>query len=177
MNKTVKYVLAIAVSLAMLFGFGFDIVAQLPPAEGKPVNTGEINVSVAPALALSSDLELTAQITGADSKTSSQTILFSSEHSEDNKTEAAFRELAPGEYTLKVSAPGFADYVQKLDVGTQATSVKLLTGFIEGFSYKENALHPGALLIGDVNGDGIIDDMDKDILVDAVDADKTENAT
>ena len=174
MNKTVKYVLAITVSLALLFQLGFEIIAQLPAVENEPVNTGEVNVSLAPALALNGSVEFTAELTGADSQKTSQKILLSSDN-EENKTSAAFKELTPGEYTLKVSAPGFADYIQSLDVDTQATSVKLLTGFVEGFSYTEDSAHPGALLVGDVNEDGIIDDKDKDSLVEAVDSDKTEN--
>lgn len=170
MNKTVKYVLSIAVSLAMLFQLGFEIVAQIPAAENEPVNTGEINVSVAPALTLNSSVEFTAELTGK----ASQKILLSSDNGE-SRNNASFKELPPGEYTLKVSAPGFADYTQNITVDTQAASVKLLTGFVEGFSYTENAPHPGALLIGDANGDGVIDDKDKDCLIDAVDSDNTDN--
>ncbi len=170
MNKTVKYVLATAVSLAMLLQLGFEIVAQIPASENEPVNTGEINVSVAPALTLNSSVEFTAELTGRDS----QKILLSSDNGE-NKTNASFKGLAPGEYALKVTAPGFADYTQNITVDTQAASVKLLTGFVEGFSYTKDIPHPGALLIGDVNGDGVIDDNDRDSLVNAVDSDNTDN--
>ena len=85
MNKTVKYVLATAVSLAMLLQLGFEIVAQIPASENEPVNTGEINVSVAPALTLNSSVEFTAELTGRDSRK----ILLSSDNGE-NKTNASF---------------------------------------------------------------------------------------
>ena len=51
-----------------------------------------------------------------------------------------------------------------------AYAVNLMTGFVRGYDYQKGSAHPGVLLIGDVDGEGDVDDKYKDALVDAFDA-------
>ncbi|MBD5130438.1 MAG: hypothetical protein HDT43_11055 [Ruminococcaceae bacterium] len=120
--------------------------------------TGQVKVSIAPALDMAGEVEFTAELAGER-----KTITLN-----DSAGEAVFSGLASGRYTLKVTGSGFADHVQTVDVGSQAVNVKLMTGFAEGIDYQRGP-HPGALLIGDVNNDGVIDDSDRQALTDAVD--------
>lgn len=129
------------------------------PIEQAP--TGQVNVSIIPALAMSGSVDFTAELSG-----NSKTITLDSD---SDGGEASFTGLAQGEYTLKVTANGFADHVQTVNVGSQAANVKLMTGFAEGIDYQRGA-HPGALLIGDANNDGIVDNKDRQQLTDAVDS-------
>lgn len=124
-------------------------------------HTGQVNVSITPALAMAGSVDFTAELSG-----NSQTITLDSD---GDGGEVCFTGLAQGEYTLKVTADGFADYVQAVNVGSQAANVKLMTGFAEGIDYQRGA-RPGTLLIGDVNNDGKIDDKDRQQLTDAVDS-------
>ncbi|MCH5203952.1 MAG: M60 family metallopeptidase [Oscillospiraceae bacterium] len=126
-----------------------------------PNETGQVNVFVSPALEMMRDVEFTAELTGNNAHTFTL-------KSGENSGETSFTNLAQGEYTLKVSADGFADYVQTVNVDSQTVSVKLMTGFAEGINYQDGA-HPGTLLIGDVNNDGKIDDVDRKMLANAVD--------
>ncbi len=125
------------------------------------VCTGQVNVSIAPALAIEGSVDFTAELSG-----NSKTITLDSESS---VVETSFTGLAQGEYTLKVTANGFADYVQTVSVGSQTANVKLMTGFAEGIDYQRGA-HPGTLLIGDANNDGVVDNKDRQQLTDAVDS-------
>lgn len=54
-------------------------------------------------------------------------------------------------------------------------SLKLTAGFCKGYTYEEGELHPGVLMSGDVNGDGSIDDEDKNILIDAIDGESVSD--
>lgn len=130
------------------------------------VNAGQVDVSISAALALERAVDFTIELSGP-TKVSNQTISLDKEGSQTSKV--SFVQLSAGQYILKVTAPGFADYSQKIDVNQNGYSVKLMTGFVEGYSYEEGSLHPGVLLIGDVDGNGSIDDTDKDLLVDAID--------
>ena len=67
-----------------------------------------------------------------------------------------------------VQGSGFATYTQTLEVGTQLYSVQLYTGFLAGYTYTADSLHPGALRIGDVDGDGQLTDGDASVLIDAI---------
>nr|MDE7192499.1 fibronectin type III domain-containing protein [Oscillospiraceae bacterium] len=125
------------------------------------VGTGQVNVIISPALYLQSSVDFTAELTG----NGSQTLTLDT----DKDGEVCFTDLSAGDYTLKVSADGFADYVQSVSVEHQAVTVRLMTDFAEGIDY-ENGSHPGTLLIGDVNNDGVIDGNDKQQLTDAVDS-------
>lgn len=127
-----------------------------------PSETGQVNVIVSPALEMARDVEFTAELTG----NGSQTFTLKSD---ETGGETSFTNLSQGTYTLKVSADGFADYIQDISVDSQTVSVKLMTGFAEGINYSEGA-HPGTLLIGDVNNDGKIDDDDRQALANAVDS-------
>ena len=69
-------------------------------------------------------------------------------------------------YTLTVSAPGFVTYTQKLDVKpSDGITVRLTVGEQKGYGEK----HPGVIRIGDVNGNGILNEFDKEAMMVAVD--------
>jgi len=130
------------------------------------VNTGQVNVLIGPAISLEKSVEFTVELSGQNP----QKITLAAEgEAQKGKTEAVFEGLAPGNYTLTVTAEGFAAYSQELTVGKQACTVKLMTGFVNGLIYEEAGLHPGVLLIGDVNGDRAVDDKDSSKLIQAID--------
>lgn len=89
----------------------------------------------------------------------------------------SFDGLDGGVYWLKVSAPGFIEYKQEIEINGNSQTAEIHTGFInlEGlpsngvdFSYEDGKPHPGVMLIGDANRDGILDDMDKDAIMSAM---------
>ena len=135
-------------------------------------NAGQIDVSIGAALILGSEVEFTVALSGADQK-EEQTLVLSPDSTEAKKV--SFEGLKAGDYTVKVSAPGFAAYSQTISVDQKGYEIKLMTGFLAGMSYEKGQLHPGVLLPGDVNGDGVIDDKDKQVLVDDIDAGKDTN--
>ncbi len=141
-----------------------DIFSTAGIAAG--TDTGQVNVSISPALALKRNVDFTAVLTGNEGQTVTQRLVLDTG---DESEEICFSRLSDGYYTLKVSADGFADYEQMINVNKQAASVKLMTGFADGIDYNRGA-HPGTLLIGDVNNDGIVDDTDRKQLTDAIDS-------
>ncbi|MCM1059808.1 MAG: fibronectin type III domain-containing protein [Eubacterium sp.] len=161
MRKNGKKIVSALTALLMTVQPDIAVFAERADGGTDLKNTGQINVSIMSALALESDVDFSAELTGGKA----QTVTLEKDGSVG---EACFANLPQGDYTLKVSAKGFADYVQTVSVGAQAATVQLMTGFAEGIDYETGA-HPGALLIGDVNGDGIIDDEDRRQLTDAVD--------
>ncbi len=163
MKKTVIALVSVISALSLLL-----IPIQAPAifaetTKEKTEGTGQVNVSVSPALPLSSPVEFTAELSGGVTQT------FTLDADGSSEKQISFKGLAPGDYTLKLSADGFADYTQTLSVTEQASSVKLTTDFIEGITYEQGFAYPGTLLIGDVNNDGIINESDKTTLLDSID--------
>ncbi len=161
----------VSVAAAFLFAAQTNMAAFAKGTVGGiPVgdSTGQVNVVISPALSLQSSVNFTAELSGNGSRT----IALDA----DKDGEICFTDLSAGKYTLKVSADGFADYVQNITVEQQAVTVKLMTDTVDGIDYNKGS-HPGLLLIGDVNNDGMINDKDKRQLTDAIDSGKTDGIT
>ncbi|MDE5768861.1 MAG: fibronectin type III domain-containing protein [Oscillospiraceae bacterium] len=132
-------------------------------------DTGKIEVIINEGIVFenSIDFEVTLQ-SGEDTQQS--TLTLSRETRENGTNKAEFEHLANGEYVLEVSAPGFAVYRQVIAVNKDLYAVNLTVGFHHnGYTYAEDTLHPGVVMIGDINQDGMVDDTDKDILIDTID--------
>lgn len=130
-------------------------------------NIGQVDVSIAAALVLDREVAFTVTFTDAQGGSQSDTITLGGETTD---CKASFTGLAAGCYSLKVTGEGFADYMQTLNVEDKRYLVNLTTGFLAGYPYEAGGLHPGVLLIGDVDCDGDVDDEDKIKLVDAIDS-------
>ncbi len=127
---------------------------------------GQVDVAIAAALVLDREVDFTVTLTDEQGSSQSDTIILGGATAD---CKASFSGLAAGAYRLKVTGEGFADYTQTLNVEEKGYLVNLTTGFLAGYPYTEGGLHPGVLLIGDVDRDGDIDDEDKTKLVDAID--------
>ncbi len=136
--------------------------AENPEDEEK--SYGQVNVTVRAAVRLEKSVEFTISLTDQEDR---KIVLAADSGKSGEEGGVTFEDLSDGSYTLTVTAPGFAAFSQEILVEGWAYSVELTTGVVK---YDEGVPHPGILLIGDVNGDGVVDDTDKDILVDAVDS-------
>lgn len=164
MRKNRKKSISVIMAFLLALQAGGTVLAENTDADSS--NTGQVNVSISPALALERTVDFTAALTGNDGQTLTQRLVLGANGEADD---VCFSRLSDGYYTLKVSADGFADYVQGINVNKQTASVKLMTGFAGGIDYNRGA-HPGTILIGDANNDGFVDDLDKKQLTDAIDS-------
>ena len=130
-------------------------------------DVGQVDVILGAALILEKPVAFSVVLSDGAGTDRSETITIGGTSAEEGR--ASFEGLKEGEYTLTLKAAGFADYTQSIKVEKKAYAVKLMTGFLGGITYEPGGLHPGVLLIGDVNGDGAVDDSDRAALVDAVD--------
>lgn len=128
--------------------------------------TGQVDVSIGAAMILESPVEFRVELKDAQNKSSVGTITLGGNGFDNSRV--SFEGLAAGQYTLTVSAEGFAAWTQNLTVEDRACAVNLTTGFLGKMNYAEGGLHPGVLLIGDVNGDGKTDEEDRTALVNII---------
>ena len=141
--------------------------AEIPSVRGE-IQSGmsQIDVKIVSALILKKQVTFEVSLTGQNAKS----VVLEGTKEDTEQTGVSFENLAAGNYTLTVTAPGFAKYTQEIVVEeNQAYFLKLMTGFVKGYDY-ENGPHPGVMLIGDVNKDNIVDEKDKTQLVDAIHA-------
>ena len=87
-----------------------------------------------------------------------------------NKQAAVFEQLPTGKYSLKLWGPGYETYTQQLSLDTEGLSYRavFMNSHEMDESYRAQEAHPGVIGYGDVNGDGKIDDSDKDKLIAAL---------
>lgn len=136
-------------------------------------HAGQVDVSISPAMVLKKDINFEVSLSGVTA-TDSKTVSLGIENSQVQKV--SFCDLEAGAYELRVTAPGFKTYSQTIDVNQNGYSVRLMTGFVEGYDYEAGSVHPGALLIGDVNGDEDINETDKDLLIDTIASEGSSDA-
>ena len=143
--------------------------------EGEPEVTeaasdvkGQIDVYIMQALAFKSDITFTVSLTGMEPKE----IIFKAGETDPAALQqgVTFDNLENGSYTLSISAPGYRTRTREIEVQGLAYKLTYSTGFLGWYTYTKDTKHPGVLRIGDVNKDGEIDDTDKNLLVDKIDA-------
>ena len=154
---------------------GQDAVQAVNGTEQAPLkDIGVVQVSIAPGITLQKSVTFTVGLSGQESQSIE---LAANQEIQDTKGTVHFSQLPAGTYELTVAAPGFATYTQTIEVNSKSYAVNLMTGFVEGYTYEEGDYHPGVLLIGDVTGDGVIDDTDRSVLVDAIDTEQSSELT
>ena len=154
---------------------GQDAVQAVNGTEQAPLkDIGVVQVSIAPGITLQKSVTFTVGLSGQESQSIE---LAANQEIQDTKGTVHFSQLPAGTYELTVAAPRFATYTQTIEVNSKSYAVNLMTGFVEGYTYEEGDYHPGVLLIGDVTGDGVIDDTDRSVLVDAIDTEQSSELT
>lgn len=140
---------------------------QTPSA---PTDIAGVAVQLGAALPLQKDVEITVQLTGPDTERTLSAVLPAAGSTDAPACTETLRfdGLANGAYTLRVSAAGFADYEQTLEVEDLLYTVQLYTDFLAHISYDGTAARPGVLRAGDVTGDGTITEEDVTALVNAL---------
>lgn len=131
-------------------------------------NNSKINIKLSSALVFNESINFKVGLTCDDCEysESQDTVLAGS-----GGDTISFDNLKAGEYILRVTADGFADYTQSIEVAdNEECSLKLTVGFCEGYEYVEGEGHPGVIMTGDVDRNGVIDDNDKKILIDVIDS-------
>ncbi|MDE5763419.1 MAG: M60 family metallopeptidase [Ruminococcus sp.] len=128
-------------------------------------NVGRVEVDISLAILIDNDIDFTLKLSSADGYSKENIVKSSDVH--DGKI--VFSGLADGDYNLTVTAPGFVAFSQNITVAQKMYTLKLTAGFCKGYTYDVGEVHPGVLMIGDVNGDNIIDDEDKNAIIDAID--------
>lgn len=127
---------------------------------------GKIEISLKSYIELENEVEYTAKLTDGNGSVQTAVLVYDSS---DETMDAVFSNLANGVYNLEVSASGFASFCQDITVEQKLYTVNLTAGFCNGYTYVDGGNHPGVLMIGDVNSDGKVDSLDKEILVDTID--------
>lgn len=152
-----------------------SLMAEEEPEEELGDISG-VEVSLLSALTLYRDVDFNVAIYRGkelvDEKTA--TLSANTQESAPASQSVRFSDLANGTYTLAVSGSGFETYKQELTVQDNVASVQVYTSFLAGFTYSDDQLHPGALIIGDATDDGSVDQEDVDAIVDQIQAGKNE---
>lgn len=136
---------------------------------GPDQKNGGIEVVLGNALPLSKKRTFTVSVLDGNGKTVGKKASTELKPEDIRKT-VTVENIPEGSYTLQVKAPGFADYEQKVEINGDIKIAEVNTDLLnsEDFLYEEGSLHPGVMLIGDVNGDGLIDEADEEVLLDTL---------
>lgn len=98
---------------------------------------------------------------------SGERLNFEKAASKDGLITLRAANLPNGDYTLTVTGERFATYTQHLTLQDRVYALQLYKGFLAGYTYETGSVHPGVLRLGDVTGDGIIDQRDAQAVIDA----------
>ena len=141
-------------------------------------DTAGVELTVMAGLPIYRSVTLQVALTGADGTVAQrqQLVLPSSDGSAPAQAKVRFGQLPDGVYTLTVSGDGFAAYTQTLTLEGLLYSLQLSAGRLAADTYND-AAHPGLLLIGDVNGDGGVDQSDVDEMIEALESETPDVST
>ena len=138
------------------------------PADKKPARTaavkGGVELVITAGIPVQADQRFAVSLTGPESR-GTEIVLADSESNAAGQARIVFDGLTAGSYRLSVTADGYMGFSQEIQVDQYTCKVQLYTGMAEGFG---SSAHPGLLIAGDFNGDGRINEADRDMLVDAM---------
>ena len=139
-----------------------------------PTNIAGVELSITASLPIQKDLPFQIQLDGPTGGTR-QVTLPAVNGSTLPMTTASFEGLENGTYTLTVRGPGFAAYRQQIQVNDLVYGLQLYTDFQAGFNYTAGSAHPGVLLIGDLDGNDLVNQTDAEQMVDALEAERQDS--
>lgn len=169
MKRKIAMLLTAALILSTSTEVQGAVNTGLPVQQTAEESTGQVDVFIGPALVLRRDADFTVELSKSGKGVVDTKPLKLKGNSSAEEL-VRFEGLADGEYTLKITGKGFVPYTQNISVKGRACGVRLTTGFLDNVNYQQGAAHPGVLLLGDVNGDGKVDNSDKAALVEAIEA-------
>ncbi len=145
-----------------------DSALKLEIPENTKTGIGAVEISFASTLTKAVDVEFTlSNKTGFIQTQKAENVLI-------DKTKVRFEDVPAGEYTLTAISDKFAEYTQKVDVENNTLSSLSITAGVTKVKTGENTEKGvgsiGAMLIGDVDGDGDIDEEDKAILINNIES-------
>ncbi len=132
---------------------------------------GAIEVSLGQAIPVKGMVSFNVTLSKESGTTiGNQTIALSNETGETSQRTARFDNLAGGRYTLTAESDGYRTFTQTVDVEEGYTyKLNVSNGFLEGYTYQKNDVHPGVLLAGDLDGNAKVDAADAKLLVGSMD--------
>ncbi len=173
-------------SPAVVYASAADTTEVIHPEDDSKLS--KIDVTISNQLGLGSDFECTVTLTRADAdgnalgnSIAEETVTLGAKRNATISTNLPY--IGNGTYIVEVKAPGFATFTQVIeDVENEFCTVRLTAGFQAGYTYKDTTIedadgdtqvikqkHPGVLVVGDVDGEGSINDVDEEMLVKAID--------
>ena len=151
---------------------GVSLTGEEGGQEPADLDKGQIDVYIAQTLEWGEPVTFTVILSGPGVQSGKREITLPSEGIREVQDGVTFDNLTRGLYVLEVSAPGFADYRQQINVEGWTYKVSLATGLMGGYDYAAGGKHPGVVLIGDVTGDGVVTEEDETKLIDLIDQEK-----
>ena len=132
---------------------------------------GAIEVSLGQAIPVKGMVSFNVTLSKESGTTiGNQTIALSNGTGETSQRTAKFENLAGGRYTLTAESDGYRTFTQTVDVEEGYTyKLNVSNGFLAGYTYQKNDVHPGVLLAGDLDGNAKVDAVDAKLLVSSMD--------
>ncbi len=168
MKNKFSRLIAGVLAAAVIFTTGdFPVYAQEP--EIAVTKTGHVDVMITAGIPMKSATEFSVslkEISGAGFADTQNIVLDvqGNNEKEPPRANAVFADLEDGLYELRVTSGGYLSYTQEITVEGFHYRLELSTGKSAASS------HMGLLVKGDVNGDGTLDALDAERIVDCIEA-------
>lgn len=126
--------------------------------------SASVELVITAGIPVQANQRFAVSLTGPENR-SAEAVLASTDENAADQTRVCFEDLTAGSYHLSVASDGYMTFGQDIEIGQYDCKIQLYAGLAEGFGA---AAHPGLLVAGDFNGDGRLNEADRDMLVDAM---------
>ena len=96
--------------------------------------------------------------------------MYSQEERDTNKLYYHFDNLETGTYTLKVQGTNYITYTQDIEIVDEVTKIVLSNGHDINDALVEGQTKYGVVGLGDITGDGLIDETDEKIMIEKIES-------